>query len=206
MVEAALSPEGAANPKNVFTYRLLGGLGSHDLSAMRELLGVPKRCFAASRAQAEGMPFITALFDYGGFTATYESGIDNVADFDAHIEVIGDGKRVKISYDTVRLSLASVYRLPRLTRFARHSLTSRVFPSPSRRVVLTLRAEMYGLLILPLLAGQGAGLTRPLRRAHDPPDLQGRLHDRAREPARVAYRGQAGQDVAKRRCAGLDHL
>ncbi|GAA5998050.1 Gfo/Idh/MocA family oxidoreductase [Rhodotorula paludigena] len=100
MVETALSPEGAANPKDVFTYRLLGGLGSHDLSAMRELLGVPNRCFAASRAQGEGMPFITALFDYGGFTATYESGIDNVADFDAHIEVIGDGKRVKISYDT----------------------------------------------------------------------------------------------------------
>ncbi|BGP45500.1 hypothetical protein JCM10450v2_001319 [Rhodotorula kratochvilovae] len=100
IAEKALSPEQAANPRDVFTYRILGGLGSHDLSAMRELLGVPQRCVAATRAQGEGPPFITALFDYGGFTCTYETGIDDVADFDAHIEVIGDGKRVKISYDT----------------------------------------------------------------------------------------------------------
>ncbi|GAA5885083.1 hypothetical protein JCM6882_007221 [Rhodosporidiobolus microsporus] len=101
LAEAALGAERASNPRDLFTYRLLGGLGSHDLSAMRELLGVPKRCIAASRAQGEGVPlFISAMFDYGDFTATYESGIDQVPDFDAHIEVIGDGKRLKLRYDT----------------------------------------------------------------------------------------------------------
>ncbi|TNY19796.1 hypothetical protein DMC30DRAFT_353342 [Rhodotorula diobovata] len=100
IAQKALSPEQADSPRDVSTYRLLGSLGSHDLSAMRELLGVPRRCIAATRAQGDGAPFMTALFDYGGFTCTYETGIDEVADFDAHIEVIGDGKRVKISYDT----------------------------------------------------------------------------------------------------------
>lgn len=65
----------AKNPRNVGTYRLLGGLGSHDLSAMRELLGLPKSCFAASRS-ADGL-FITAMFEYEGFTALYETGIDS---------------------------------------------------------------------------------------------------------------------------------
>lgn len=101
IAEKALSPEQAANPRDVGTYRLLGGLGSHDLSAMRELLGMPKRCIAATRSKADGPPFLTALFEYDGFTTTYETGIDQVADFDAHIEVIGDGKRLLLKYDTV---------------------------------------------------------------------------------------------------------
>ncbi|GAA5954600.1 hypothetical protein JCM8115_004638 [Rhodotorula mucilaginosa] len=100
IAEKALSPEQAANPRDVGTYRLLGGLGSHDLSAMRELLGMPKRCIAATRSKADGPPFLTALFEYDGFTTTYETGIDQVADFDAHIEVIGDGKRLLLKYDT----------------------------------------------------------------------------------------------------------
>ncbi|GAA6006149.1 hypothetical protein JCM10207_000540 [Rhodosporidiobolus poonsookiae] len=100
MVEAAIGAERAANPQDNMTWRLLGGLGSHDLSAMRELLGTPKRCIAATRSWQGGLPFITALFDYDGFTAVYETGIDKVASFDAFIEVIGDGKRLKLEYDT----------------------------------------------------------------------------------------------------------
>lgn len=107
MAHMALSRAQASSPRDVSTYRLLGSLGSHDLSAMRELLGMPKRCIAATRAQGDGPPFITALFEYGNFTCTYETGIDDVADFDAHIEVIGRNKRVKIRYDTVRPSLSS---------------------------------------------------------------------------------------------------
>lgn len=82
--------------------RFLGSLGSHDLSAMRELLGgkLPTRCVGATRAKHG--PFYTALLEYEdeGFTAIYESGIDSVASFDAYIEVIGEHKRVKVSYDT----------------------------------------------------------------------------------------------------------
>ncbi|BGP19001.1 hypothetical protein JCM10213_009290 [Rhodosporidiobolus nylandii] len=100
IAEKALSAERAASSRDVFTYRLLGSLGSHDLSAMRELLGVPKRCIAASRASGDPSTFITAMLEYDGFTATYESGVDQVPDFDAHIEVIGDGKRLKLKYDT----------------------------------------------------------------------------------------------------------
>ncbi|GAA5875249.1 hypothetical protein JCM8547_006879 [Rhodosporidiobolus lusitaniae] len=91
----------ASDPRDVMTYRLLGGLGSHDLSAMRELIGLPKKCIAASRVQPPGPPlFITAMFEYEGYTAVYETGIDQVGSFDAHIEVIGDGKRLKLQYDT----------------------------------------------------------------------------------------------------------
>ncbi|GAA5872828.1 hypothetical protein JCM3774_006342 [Rhodotorula dairenensis] len=100
IAEEALSPEQAGNSRDVGTYRLLGGLGTHDLSAMRELLGMPRRCIAATRSRADGPPFLTALFEYDGFTATYETGIDHIADFDAHIEVIGDSKRLLLKYDT----------------------------------------------------------------------------------------------------------
>lgn len=40
------------------------------------------------------------LFEYEGFNVVYESGIDNVPRFDAHIEVYGKDKTVKITYDT----------------------------------------------------------------------------------------------------------
>ncbi|CAE7096754.1 unnamed protein product [Rhizoctonia solani] len=96
--EAALGTQRAQDPGSVFTYRLLGSLGSHDLSAMRELLGSPKRCIGAGK-NSDGM-FITALFEYDGFVTTYETGIDTVGKFDAHLEVHGDGKRVKVTYDT----------------------------------------------------------------------------------------------------------
>ncbi|KAL5638099.1 hypothetical protein ACGC1H_002376 [Rhizoctonia solani] len=96
--EAALGARRAKDTASAFTFRLLGGLGSHDLSAMRELLGSPKRCIGAGK-NSNGM-FITALFEYDGFVTTYETGIDTVGKFDAHLEVHGDGKRVKVTYDT----------------------------------------------------------------------------------------------------------
>jgi len=76
--------------------RFLGGLGSHDLSAMREVLGMPEDVIAVHVA----MPFWCAIFDYGKFAVTYESGIDDIPRFDAHIEVYGKTKDVRIQYDT----------------------------------------------------------------------------------------------------------
>lgn len=76
-------------------WRLLGSLGSHDLSAMRELLGMPVSCLGASLGT-----FWTALFQYPGFAVTYESGIDAVPRFDAHLEVYSEKKSVKVQYDT----------------------------------------------------------------------------------------------------------
>ena len=79
-------------------YRLLCGLGSHDLSAMREMLGVPKRVVVARTWRGGG--FITALLEYDGFYATYETGVDDQLRFDAHIEVYGDLSTMRVQYDT----------------------------------------------------------------------------------------------------------
>ncbi|KAJ2918566.1 hypothetical protein MD484_g1906, partial [Candolleomyces efflorescens] len=93
---ASLGEKRASNPEEVSTWRLLCSLGSHDLSAMRELLGPPKGVLGAGRHGT----WITALFDYGDFVTTYETGHDSVGSFDAHLEVYGDGKRVRVDYDT----------------------------------------------------------------------------------------------------------
>lgn len=42
------------------------------------------------------------MLEYEGFTTIYETGIDSVRVFDASIEVMGDGKRLRLDYDTVR--------------------------------------------------------------------------------------------------------
>jgi predicted dehydrogenase len=79
-------------------YRLLCGLGSHDLSAMRELLGRP-RGVAAARQWREGR-FIAALLEYDDFLVTYETGVDEQLRFDAHIEVYGTLTTMRVQYDT----------------------------------------------------------------------------------------------------------
>lgn len=79
-------------------YRLLCGLSSHDLSAMRELIGFPNRVVAA--AQWNGGRFLGAIFEYDGYYATFETGVDSQRRFDAHIEVYGETKSLKIQYDT----------------------------------------------------------------------------------------------------------
>ncbi|WAH55443.1 Gfo/Idh/MocA family oxidoreductase [Pseudomonas silvicola] len=79
-------------------YRFLAGLGSHDLSLMREALGMPQRVLAASKA-GNGM-FLNALFAYEGFNVNYETGIDANARFDALIEVVGETCTLRIEYDT----------------------------------------------------------------------------------------------------------
>jgi len=84
------------NDTTVQFLTLLGGLGSHDLSAMREAIGIPKAVKAASLQ----MPIWTALFDYGSFPVVYESGINGVPVFDAHIEIYTPTKIVRVNYDT----------------------------------------------------------------------------------------------------------
>ena len=74
------------------------GLSSHDLSAMRELLGMPNKVLFA--AQRGGGMYLAATFDYGPFVCQFETGIDGIARFDAHLEVYGSQKVVRIQYDT----------------------------------------------------------------------------------------------------------
>ena len=90
---------GNAPPAIEAAYRLLGGLSSHDLSAMREMLGgMPERVLAAG--QWNGGRWISALLDYGSYCTTFETGIDRNGRFDAHIEVYGESSSVRIEYDT----------------------------------------------------------------------------------------------------------
>lgn len=79
-------------------YRLLCGLGSHDLSALRELIGRP-RGVAAARQWRDGQ-FIAALLEYDDFLVTYETGVDEQLRFDAHIEVYGERSSMRVQYDT----------------------------------------------------------------------------------------------------------
>lgn len=72
-------------------------LGSHDLSAMREIIGMPQSCLGAFLAP----PGIwTALFQYEGFPVVYESGINDIPTFDACIEVFSADKSIRVDYDT----------------------------------------------------------------------------------------------------------
>ena len=91
-------------PERMAYTRFLGGLGSHDLSLMRETLGgLPERVDAV----AVHPPFYNALMTYrnrrGGkeaFAVMYESGVDDVPRFEAHVAVYGEKKSVEIRYDT----------------------------------------------------------------------------------------------------------
>ncbi|HVL26022.1 MAG TPA: Gfo/Idh/MocA family oxidoreductase [Thermomicrobiales bacterium] len=89
---------GEASPEVVSAYRFLCGLGSHDLSALRELIGFPNRVVAASAWN--GGRFIAALFEYDGFGAVFECGVDEQVRFDAHLEVYGVTRSLRVQYDT----------------------------------------------------------------------------------------------------------
>lgn len=84
--------------KYLRAYHELCGLGCHDLSALRELLGSPRGVVAA-RTWNDGR-FITAMLDYDDFAASYEGGTDAQLRFDAHIEVQGESGSFTLRYDT----------------------------------------------------------------------------------------------------------
>jgi predicted dehydrogenase len=89
---------GEAPPDLRMTYGLLLGLSSHDLSAMRELLGQPGRLLYA--AQRQGGRYVSAAFDYGTYVCQFETGVDNIPRFDAHLEVYGVDRVLRVQYDT----------------------------------------------------------------------------------------------------------
>lgn len=90
-------------PERVKYCRFLGSLGSHDISLMREVLGFPDSVAGVSVND----PFYSAIFNYTNkegarepFSVTYESGIDGVPNFDAHLAIYGEKKRLMIKYDS----------------------------------------------------------------------------------------------------------
>lgn len=64
---------------------------------MREMIGMP-RSVAGAVLTFPGI--FGVLFQYDGFPVTYESGLSNVPQFDAHIEVYSPDKIVRVDYDT----------------------------------------------------------------------------------------------------------
>lgn len=89
---------GEADAELTRNYRLLCGLSSHDLSAMRELIGVPQQVLAAT--SWDGGSWMHVVMDYGDFQAVLETGVDRQVRFDAHIEVYGETSSFRIEYDT----------------------------------------------------------------------------------------------------------
>ncbi|MDQ0467906.1 Gfo/Idh/MocA family protein [Labrys wisconsinensis] len=95
LLRSAIGERSSAEQRRA--YQVLTGLSSHSFSAMRELFGMPQGLHAAVQHKGER---IVALFDYGHFTAVYEAVINNVARFDAGIEVLTDRQQFRVTYDT----------------------------------------------------------------------------------------------------------
>lgn len=89
---------GKVSPEVRRAYMLMLGLSSHDISAMRELLGMPERVLCAT--QRAGGLYLTATFDYGDYICQFDTGVDFLPRFDANLEVFGNKKYVKVQYDT----------------------------------------------------------------------------------------------------------
>ena len=98
LIDEALG--GEPSPALRRAYSIMLGLSSHDLSAMRELLGMPNKVLFA--AQRDGGMYLAAAFDYGPYVCQFETGIDGIARFDAHLEVYGNRKGRP---DTIRYTL-----------------------------------------------------------------------------------------------------
>lgn len=96
MLNAVLGADATADVKTAYT--VMTGLSSHSLSAMRDLLGSPERVIAAEIKQ--GGTQITALFDYGNFTAIYECMIGDVVRFEAGFEINTRWNRIAFDYPT----------------------------------------------------------------------------------------------------------
>ena len=84
-----LGPDAAKDARNMHSIALLGSLGSHDLSAMRDVIGMPEKCLAATRTEGDdgNCCWWSALFKYKGFKAYYEVSGDERG---LHLEEPGD--------------------------------------------------------------------------------------------------------------------
>ncbi|SNX85095.1 uncharacterized protein MEPE_03804 [Melanopsichium pennsylvanicum] len=109
ILEEAIGCEKAKDARLAVVYRLLGSLGSHDLSFMREGLGgKPDKCLSAF-ASHDGM-FISASLEYSNslrqnkgdtkYNVVYTTGIHNVGVFESFLEVFTDDRVLRIDIDT----------------------------------------------------------------------------------------------------------
>jgi myo-inositol 2-dehydrogenase/D-chiro-inositol 1-dehydrogenase len=88
-----------ASPALLLAWEYLTGVACHSTSAMRDLLsGVPKRV-AGAQISPRGDQ-LTALLDYGDYPVVYEYLIDDIARFDAGLDLYAKRSRMRLLYDT----------------------------------------------------------------------------------------------------------
>jgi predicted dehydrogenase len=90
-------------------YQMLTGLGCHSFSAVRELVGLPKKVKAV--VTNEKGTHLVVLLEYEGFIGVYELVNDqDVVQFDAAIEIFQGTRKLKIKYETpyIRYQVASL--------------------------------------------------------------------------------------------------
>ena len=79
-------------------YKMLLGLSTHDISAMREMLGAPRRVLhGAQRSQGR---YLSAVFDYGDFLCHFTTGGDSLPRYDTWLAVYGAERVIRVDYDT----------------------------------------------------------------------------------------------------------
>ncbi|OJJ44089.1 hypothetical protein ASPZODRAFT_154056 [Penicilliopsis zonata CBS 506.65] len=87
-------------PERVALRRFLTAAGCHDLSVLRDTLGVPESVSGISI----NVPFYSATFHYTDrtghpFAVLWEAGVDDVSRCDAHLTVYAQGKTLSVEYD-----------------------------------------------------------------------------------------------------------
>jgi predicted dehydrogenase len=98
MAEATRKAIGVGEGPLANAYGLLLGLSSHDISAMRELIGRPDGVINATLRN--GGRALTAAFDYGHFVCQFQTAVDRIPHFDAHLEVNTADEILRVDYDT----------------------------------------------------------------------------------------------------------
>ncbi len=94
-IQAAI---GEAPAALISAYKMMLGLSTHDISAMRELLGMPRRVLHAT--QRHGGRYLTATFDYGDYVCQFSTGGNGIPRYDTWLQVYGADKSLRVDYDT----------------------------------------------------------------------------------------------------------
>lgn len=81
------------------SFQMLTGLGCHSFSAVRELVGLPKKI--KSVATHSGGEHMVIVMEFDGFLGVYELvNNQDIVQFDASIEIFQGSRKIKIKYET----------------------------------------------------------------------------------------------------------
>lgn len=94
-VEEAIGP---CDDERAIAYAMLAGLSSHDTSAMRTLIGMPRRVLYCAYRQAGRC--LSAAFDYGDFVCQFETGVDSIPRFDSCLEIYTATDVIRVDFTT----------------------------------------------------------------------------------------------------------